>query len=1004
MNIKKVQNKKSDLIIMPIVFFALFIVSLIFQKKNTLPDNQKILHNTEIPTTTLNKEEIVEMINKGINKIHSNPEFSIYYKENQGVPKLYYVYKDSLTNRQLNDAFFIHIFPKDEQALLKLQKYNYINIDFFDFNPIKIKTNTETYFVFRGVFSHKTLPEFLEPNKVKFFNTGRFSSNQGRSYQVNGINFENLSSANVSNTLEKITISITQKNFEKIKSRRIEALKSKILIKKEDDFVPSEVSYNTTKNVKSKIRLKGDWTDHLDDEKKWSFRVILEDDNTTIRGMSKFSIQHPKVRNYEWEWLFQKVIKNNDLIGLRYDFVNIDIEVKDKDDTQKIPLGIMAIEESFDKRLIENNRRREGIILSFEESLLWEDRKKSYDLKLNINSWSKKLQETQNLPIKVFDESRVLSDPVLLKQFNVAKNLLEGLKKGELKISEVFDIDKLTTFVALSNLFGGHHGLIDHNLRIYFNPVTNKLEPVCFDSHPGSRIGQITNYPFSEGDMVYTQKLLEKFEIISNEKFIKNFIDKFDNDLNKVFINLKTELKTTVDLSILDYNSNFIKKQINPSDIIVSNLLNIDQKKIQIDISNLSDFPVIINSLEHNDGKRLSSAFSSDPIIHPNEKKLITFNIKDAFNNAFVSKKNKKGGFRYPKDVKKIKIKYKFPGISFSRKNDIIPFGSNQDETLEIINTYKKSFVTNYTNFEFIKVKNNILTIPRGKYKLNKTLIIPKDHKVFIEKGVTIDMTDGASIISYSPIICRGTKDFPIHFFSSNHSSGGIFITNTKEKSTLNHCHFTSLSNPTSKLWTLSGAINFNETIVEISNSVFQNNRSEDGLNIIRSKFVIDSTVFKNTLSDAFDGDFVEGKILNSSFLNNGNDGIDVSGSSIFLKDIVINNSSDKAISAGESSTITGMNINVSEGEIGIVSKDLSSISLQNVNVSNTKLGLSSFQKKSEYGTGSIDISMLTLKNNELDYLVENGSQLLIDKAPVKTVSNKVIDQMYGKKYGKSSK
>lgn len=351
-----------------------------------------------------------------------------------------------------------------------------------------------------------------------------------------------------------------------------------------------------------------------------------------------------------------------------------------------------------------------------------------------------------------------------------------------------------------------------------------------------------------------------------------------------------------------------------------------------------------------------------------------------------------------------MKIKYKLPGLSISRKNIIIPFGANQDETLEVINTYKKSFVANYTSFNFIEVKNNILTIPKGNHKLNKTLVIPKNHKVIVEKGASIDMTNKASIISYSPIICKGIKNSPIHFFSSDNSSGGIFISNTKKKSILNHCNFTSLSNPTSNLWTLSGAVNFNETIVEISNSVFRNNRSEDGLNIIRSKFLIDSTIFKNTLSDAFDGDFVEGKILNSTFSNNGNDGIDVSGSTIFLKDIVIRNSSDKAISAGESSTIKGMNISVSEGEIGIVSKDLSSISLQNVSISNTKLALSSFQKKSEYGTGSIDISMLTLQNNELDYLIENGSQLLIDKTPVRTVSNKVIDQMYGKKYGKSSK
>lgn len=121
-------------------------------------------------------------------------------------------------------------------------------------------------------------------------------------------------------------------------------------------------------------------------------------------------------------------------------------------------------------------------------------------------------------------------------------------------------------------------------------------------------------------------------------------------------------------------------------------------------------------------------------------------------------------------------------------------------------------------------------------------------------------------------------------------------------------------------------------------------------------------------------------------------------------KMINIKNPSDKAISAGENSTITGENIHVSGGEIGVVSKDLSKINLTNLSIIDTRLGISAFQKKSEYGVASIQISKLTLKNNELDYLIENRSSLIIDNVAVKTVSNNVIDQMYGKEYGKSSR
>ena len=81
-----------------------------------------------------------------------------------------------------------------------------------------------------------------------------------------------------------------------------------------------------------------------------------------------------------------------------------------------------------------------------------------------------------------------------------------------------------------------------------------------------------------------------------------------------------------------------------------------------------------------------------------------------------------------------------------------------------------------------------------------------------------------------------------------------------------------------------------------------------------------------------------------------------------------------------------------------------STVLLSNVRIKDTRLGFSSFQKKSEFGPGTIEIKDLELTNIESDYLIEIGSSLTIDNIVATTVSNKVIDQMYGKEYGKSSK
>ena len=447
-----------------------------------------------------------------------------------------------------------------------------------------------------------------------------------------------------------------------------------------------------------------------------------------------------------------------------------------------------------------------------------------------------------------------------------------------------------------------------------------------------------------------------------------------------------------------------IKKNIHPADAIISSLSEYDDQSITMVVTNVSALPVEILNLEHKDGKKLNKK-SSPTIVKPNEKKEITFSLKASFVNAFVSKKNKKTTFRYPQDVAKLRLTHTILGLDYIRKNAVLPYGQNKD-LKENIEMYTASFRTSYQEFDFVEVnsRTNEITIKTGNHELSQNLIIPSNFKVIIEKGCHLDFKNSAYLLSYSHIICQGTLNNPIRFYSSDSTGAGIFINSAKETSIVDYCTFSNLSNPMNDMWELSGAVNFHESNVVITNSVFEQNRCEDALNIIRSQFSMSTTQFKNIKSDAFDGDFVDGALTDCTFTNTGNDAIDVSGSTLYLERIEIKNPSDKAISAGEASTINGKGIQVHGGEIGIVSKDLSTVSLSEVTIQETRLGISAFQKKSEYGFASINISNLLFVNNEVDYLIETGSKLWIDSVEIPTVSNNVIDKMYGNEFGKSSR
>ena len=77
--------------------------------------------------------------------------------------------------------------------------------------------------------------------------------------------------------------------------------------------------------------------------------------------MKTFNLQHPKTRSYINEFIFHKILAEFGFVTLRYDFIRLEVNGED--------FGIYAMEEHFEKKLLENNKREEGIIVRFPDGI-----------------------------------------------------------------------------------------------------------------------------------------------------------------------------------------------------------------------------------------------------------------------------------------------------------------------------------------------------------------------------------------------------------------------------------------------------------------------------------------------------------------------------------------------------------------------------------------------------------------------------------------------------------
>lgn len=284
--------------------------------------------------------------------------------------------------------------------------------------------------------------------------------------------------------LETLYLDIKHKDLQKLnyKCKKTLAPQNKglmsILFSEPNDFVKAKIRY-FNKSYPVKLRLKGDLADHLSEKR--SFRVKLRKDNILF-GLKKFSLHSPAARSYLYEAFYHYLLKREGLVSLKYFFVNVVVNGEN--------LGVYALEEHFDKILIESNHYKEGPIIKIDENIKWVEHWKEELSKVDSSS----LKPVTNIDyflrkvsgVTAFELNKIKRNPVQYKYFINAKNLFNSFREGQLSTSQVFDQKKLARFLAVSQITGALHGLYNYNFRFYFNPVTKKLEPIGFDGTAGN--------------------------------------------------------------------------------------------------------------------------------------------------------------------------------------------------------------------------------------------------------------------------------------------------------------------------------------------------------------------------------------------------------------------------------------------------------------------------------------------------------------------------------------
>ena len=804
-------------------------------------------------------------------------------------------------------------------------------------------------------------------------------------------------------TLPELNINISFKNIVKLENERGNLKKLVTDDGMRYDFlkVPGEIKYkNQSHNLD--IRLKGDREIHFEEKKNSSYKVYLKN-NGRIFGVKKFSLMKPRARNYIHEWIFHELIGESELIKLKYDFINLNINGKNE--------GLYVLEEHFDKILLERNKRRNGPIFSLHEEFSTSIANAKFEI-YNKKYW----QQPENI-----------------KLAEIAVQKLRDFIEGRKKLDEILDINKWAWYFAVADINYYGHSLLPKSVKFYYNPVNGKFEPIGYDAHrtiPNyskhisswkemeSLFGPTSSFDVAE-EFDVTEKCKERLNICS---FIYKFFYNQKGELNLNFYNkYRNNILKIASKEFLDTFFEVRKKQINKiNSKIYGDYFFVDHTHYYgpgLYYFTKKDF--------YHRANILLRKIRAEPekIFIQQDKKEISIQNKSINNNNLVIKQlycNKISNYNQEEITLNINFKNIYVGnnkinlTNYTNENilcktAVIKNKNNNDKITKAIDTLNVNRKINYKDFylnryeKYFIADGNIVKLRKNFTLIDEDIFIPKNLIVKIDPGQKITLINNAFIFSESPWLVGGKGKKVLISGQKENFGGGVIISETNLISKFTNTYFSYLSgakkniNLLAQQYVLTGAININHSEVIFEDVEFREIEAEDALNIINSKFKISNSYFEKIKSDAIDIDFGNGEISNSNFSNIQNDAIDFSGSKVNLKNIKFSYIGDKIVSVGENSIANIEDVVGKNSFVGLVSKDGSILTGENIYFDNVNIPFASYIKKNEYDKGTLKVNDVSYQNFLVPYLKDQHSFVEINNDTKIKVNKEILTIIYNR-------
>ncbi len=790
-------------------------------------------------------------------------------------------------------------------------------------------------------------------------------SNSNSAVYFDNLNIEKLSSSasalNVKPFAPKtFRLEIAEQFMQNILEKRQEALNSGILLHEDKDWVDAKINDGTQK-LNADVRLKGNRLYHLQGN-KWSYKVRVDDPYAWNR-IKSLSLQSPASKSFLREWVFHELLRKEKLIATRYDFIQLRLNNRNR--------GIYAYEENPDIELATTHQRPIGPVVRFSEDAFWYNEKQKVDATTQIDADNQLINALDAAQIEPYKSNSIRLSDTLKRHFNVAQSLMHQYKYNLKPAKDIFDVDLMAKYFAIMDVMQAYQSLDWHDQRYYFNPNKSKLEPVGMSGfgveikpyRKRPYIGHELYNPNAKDHNIYMHLFLDKEFITQYCKYLyefstKSYIENFLLDIETEALRRQQFIRKefsdyTYDAAAIIKNAKNIRSHLIPDGKvnIAAKISGVKGGRKVVKVANFHGLPIEIvgfgsTSTEMNDSLR------NGPLLYTNI---------EGIPPKYVS---------ITADNRAAYIFYKLPGVDKTFQTEL-SFWDAPEASVPAQYLFENAQLSSNKIYE---IRGKLVAFKRGKHSINKDIIIPEGYQVNIPGGTELNFAKGTKFLSKSTMMTFGKGDQPVVIRGTN----GFLLLDAPETSIFRNTYFVGASNLNYNNWWLPGGFTAYNSKVTFDHCTFSFSKAPESLSIMSSDFEIIGCNFNKNNQKGLVTHFSNGVIKKTNFKSNALIGVELLGSKVELDQVVIHQAASRGLSVGEESKVVVRSIEIKDTDIGVVSIDMSRLTIHNINLENCQRGFAAYQKKPEFGGSKIVVEDYQAKKVKVLHRIEPGSTLKI--------------------------